>query len=196
MRAYDLLADEFAESFDGFFQRFGHIEAAHFLASLDREDRILDLGCGGGSASKYFGEQGYETISADLSTGMLIQCRMRGLRDLVRLDLEALPFGRCAFAGIWAHTSLLHVPKVRLAGVLDALAEAIKPGGRLFVALRTGEGEGYRGESGLERWFSSFGQTEFEAYMPAGFRVAIRAQTDLKRTTFLNYHLVKASEGK
>jgi 2-polyprenyl-3-methyl-5-hydroxy-6-metoxy-1,4-benzoquinol methylase len=195
MRAYNLLADELASSFDDFFERYAHKEAARFLLGLGRDGRILDLGCGGGPASLYFCRQGYRTISADLSAGMLAQCRMHGLRNLVRLDLEALAFERHAFAGVWAHTCLLHVPKARLAGVLQALGETIEPGGRLFIALREGQGEGYRGQPRSERWFSHFDGHELEVCVPDGFHVTRRARTELESVTFLSYHLAKDGGG-
>ena len=50
VRAYDALAAELAPQFDGFFERFAHKEASHFLAGLERGSLILDLGCGGGAA--------------------------------------------------------------------------------------------------------------------------------------------------
>jgi SAM-dependent methyltransferase len=190
MRTHDRLAVELAEGFDGFFETFAWREAACFLAGLDRDGTILDLGCGGGPASKYFVECGYSTVSADLSEGMLRECRMRGLMELVRLDLEILPFPHRSFAAIWAHTSLVHVPKVRLTGVMEALGEILKPGGRVFVVLREGVGEGYQGELGVERWFSNFGPHEFEAYIPDRFRIARRTRTGLK-TAFLGYHLME-----
>ena len=53
MSAYDVLAAELVTGFDGFFERFAHREAAHLLASLTQDGLILDLGCGGGPASRY-----------------------------------------------------------------------------------------------------------------------------------------------
>jgi SAM-dependent methyltransferase len=194
MRAYDRLAAKLSPEFDLFFGRHAHTEAAFFLSGIDRSGRILDLGCGGGPASTYFVAQGYATISADLSDGMLRQCQRRGLTALVRLDLEAPPFGPRSFDGLWAHTSLLHVPKARLTGALASLGKTLKPQGRFFVALRQGEGEGYKGQPGLERWVSSFVGDEFEEYVPGGLDIVRRIQTQLKNTTFLSYHLVKRME--
>jgi SAM-dependent methyltransferase len=191
LNAYDALSADLAQGFDRFFDVFAQEQAAQFLYGLDPNGLILDLGCGGGPASSYFIQRGYATISADLSAGMLQECRKRGLSDLVRLDLEELPFRRGVFAGIWAHTSLLQVPKARLAGVLQALAEALQPGGRLFVALKEGGGEDYQGRSGAERWFAHFGATEFEDYVPGQLQVTRRARTELRRTTFLSYRLAR-----
>jgi hypothetical protein len=81
-----------------------------------------------------------------------------------------------------------------LGDVLDALGETIRPGGRLFVALREGTAQGYQGQPGQQRWFSNFFGAEFETYIPDEFHVVRRARTEHTSVTFLNYHLVRAGE--
>jgi len=189
MKAYDALGAQLVTGFDQFFQGFAREEAACFLAGLGQQAMILDLGCGAGPASRYFAEHGHTAISADLSTAMLTQCLQRGLKELVRLDLQAVPFARRCFDGIWAHTCLLHIPKAGLRGAMRSLAVTLKPEGKLFVALREGKGEGYVGQPGLERWFASFLEAEFEAYIPGDLSIMRRTRTKLGSTTFLSYHM-------
>ena len=142
----------------------------------------------------YFAEQGYTPVSADLSAEMLKECQRRGLTDPVRLDLEALPFPSSSFEGIWAHTSLLHVPKHRLSDAMEGIEKILKLGGRLFIALREGENEGYERQSGMERWFANYQKEEFESYLPGVCRLERFSRTDRQSITFLNYHLVKVGE--
>lgn len=195
MEAYDTLASELAAGYDHHFETYARLEAEQFLAKLNKGDRILDLGCGVGSASRYFAQQGYRPISADLSEEMLKECQRRGLANLVRLDFEALPFPDFCFDGIWAHTSLLHIPKNRLGNVLGALGKILKPGGTFFLALREGEQEGYEGQPGMERWFAYYQANEFEGYISRAYSIERFNRIDRQSVTFLNYHLVKASEG-
>jgi SAM-dependent methyltransferase len=122
---------------------------------------------------------------------MLHACRRRGLRDVVRLDLEALPFRQCVFDAAWAHTSLIHIPKSRLTGALAVLGQKLRPGGVLFVALRAGKNDGYLGKSGVERWFAHFEKGEFERHIPPGFEILKSSKTAFKSAAFLNYHLRK-----
>jgi SAM-dependent methyltransferase len=194
MEAYDALAGELAEGYDHHFETYARLEADHFLAKLSKGCRILDLGCGVGSASMYFAERGYIPISADLSEEMLKECQRRGLTHPIRLDLEALPFPPATFEGVWAHTSLLHVPKHRLSNALEGLEKILKPGGRLFIALREGETEGYEPQSGMERWFANYRADEFETYISSAYRFERFSRTDRQIVTFLNYHLIKVSE--
>jgi TDG/mug DNA glycosylase family protein len=57
-------------------------------------------------------------------------------------DLEAVPFRRGAFGGVWASKSLQHVPAERLPLALAGLHRAIEVGGVLDVTVFTGEGNG------------------------------------------------------
>jgi SAM-dependent methyltransferase len=194
MEAYDVLANELAEGYDQHFEIYARLEAEQFLAQLSKGCKILDLGCGVGSASKYFAEQGYQPVSADLSEEMIKACQRRGLINLVRLDFEALPFPSSSFAGIWAHTSLLHIPKTRLAQVLRSLGKMLKPNGALFIALREGKKEGYEGQVGTERWFSDYQAKEFQRYIPRGYAIERCNRIDRQSIAFLNYHIMKTGE--
>jgi SAM-dependent methyltransferase len=191
MQSYDVLAVEIVKGFENYFESVARVEADYFLALLGRDSVILDLGCGGGYASAYFVSQGHKPVSADLSRGMLNVCRSRGVRCVVQLDLETLPFRQQAFDAIWAHTSLIHIPKWRLADALQALGQRLGSNSVLFVALKEGRGEGYFGELGVERWFASFQEGEFEEYIPAGLDIVRHSRTGIKKAAFLNYHLVK-----
>jgi SAM-dependent methyltransferase len=194
MEAYDALASELAEGYDHHFETYARMEAEHFLANLSKGCKILDLGCGVGTASRYFAEQGYQQVGADLSEEMLKECQTRGLTKLVRLDLEALPFPNSCFDGIWAHTSLLHIPKNRLASVIGLLGKILKSRGALFIALREGEKEGYEGPPGMERWFAEYQVNEFDGYIPKTYSIERFSRIERQSVTFLNYHLVKAGE--
>ena len=191
MRSYDALAAGIVTGFEDYFDSVARAEADRFLDLLGQNGTILDLGCGGGQASAYFISRGHAAVSADLSQEMLHACRRRGLKDILRLDMEALPFRQCVFDAVWAHTALIHVLKKRLAGVLDGLGEALKPGGALFVALKEGESESYVGEPGVERWFAHFQKGEFERYVPPGLAIVRNDRTTFKSAAFLNYHLRK-----
>lgn len=191
MEAYNALVSELAEGYDHHFETYAQLEAEHFLAELSKGGRILDIGCGVGSASRYFAEQGYQQISADLSEEMIKECQRRRLTNLVRSDLEALPFPNSCLDGIWAHTSLLHIPKQRLVNVIGSLDKMLKPGGAMFIALREGEKEGYEGQSGIERWFAYYHANEFEGYIPKAYSIERFSRIERQVVTFLNYHLVK-----
>lgn len=192
--SYDALAGELAEGFDQYFEDYGRMDADFFLSRMNEGATILDVGCGVGTASRYFTERRCTPISADLSQEMLRVCQSRGLSRLVRLDLEELPFLYSTFDGIWAHTSLIHISKERLIETLRAFGKALKVGGALFIAILEGVGENYENRSGEERWFDYFQDGEFEDHVPSGYRILKVNKVEVPNRTFLNFQLVKMGE--
>jgi hypothetical protein len=47
-----------------------------------------------------------------------------------------------AYAGVWAHASLLHCPRAALRDVLARIHRALTSGGWHFASFKLGEGEG------------------------------------------------------
>jgi len=80
-----------------------------FLGKLSGE-RILDLGSGPGEGSQYFKDKGFKAVSLDISKSMVGMCSEKDL-EVVQGDYENIPFRGRSFDGVWAYTSLLHVPK-------------------------------------------------------------------------------------
>jgi SAM-dependent methyltransferase len=191
IKAYTQSAQVDAMRYKHYFDSYAHSEAQYFLSLLAPGSIILDLGCGAGVASTFFHMQQHVTISADLSAVMLGKCKERGLRHLVRMDLEALPFSRYSFDAIWAHTSLLHIPKAHLRGVLRQLGSSLKSRGIFYIALKKGNGEGYAGSSGTEKWFSYFQGEEFVTYLPHDFDIVRTNTLETTHQTFLYYGLMK-----
>jgi SAM-dependent methyltransferase len=191
MKAYDQQAGTDVGGFDHYFDTYVRAEAQAFLALLTPDSIILDLGCGAGVASTYFQQQGYFAISADLSAVMLQECCKRGLKKLVRMDLETFPFLRFSFDAIWAHTSLLHIPKAHLRDALHKIGIALKPQGVFFIALKEGKREGYIGSSGTEKWLSHFQGSEFKTHLPSEFEIMRTYVTNTTHRTFLYYWLRK-----
>lgn len=190
--AYDRLVPILAGGFDDYFETVVKAEAEFFLNQLEGNSMILDLGCGVGAASNFFNDYRHISLAADLSKEMLMECRKRKLRNLIRLDIEILPFKDESFAAIWAHTSFLHFPKKMLKYLLEDVGKLLAPGGFFFIALREGEGEGYEGSAGSERWFSYYRKNEFEKNLPKGFVVLRSVKTSFRQRAFLNFHLKKA----
>ncbi|MBU0957203.1 MAG: class I SAM-dependent methyltransferase [Nanoarchaeota archaeon] len=141
IESYDKNAREFSEKFAGL---FGDIEkhAIKFMDILNGK-KILDLGCGNGRDSEYFLSNGFDVASIDLSEGMIKLCKGKGLRAEV-MDIEDLKFEEKSFDGVWAVTSLLHIPKERIKTVVNSLNRILKDRGILCITMQKGDGEEYR----------------------------------------------------
>ena len=131
-----------------------------FLAHVPAGGRILDLGCGAGSASLYFKRLGYDVLAVDGCQEMCEYTR-RSVGCPVRcLRFEELDFAN-EFDGIWACASLLHVPGDTLPKVLRLVRHALKDNGVLYASFKYGEAE--RVSDG--RFFCDFTEDTLRALM-------------------------------
>ena len=142
-----------------------------FVASLPDAASVLDFGCGPGLDAARMAEAGLTVEAWDASAEMAAAAAARPgvtarCAPFAALDAEA------AYHGIWAAFSLLHAPRTDLPGLIAAMHRALKPGGRLYLAMKLGEGEHrdrigrlytYVGEDELAGWLTDAGFTVTEA---------------------------------
>ncbi len=114
-----------------------------FLAHLPAGARILDLGCGSGRDTVAFRSMGFTVVPVDGSEGM---CRVAvtntgsPVRRLLFSDLDY----DSEFDGVWACSSLLHVPSVEFPRIMSLVHRALRPDGILYVSFKEGVYEGVR----------------------------------------------------
>jgi len=109
-----------------------------FLARLENDAHILDLGCGSGRDSKIFLDRGYTVSAIDASKEMVkIASESTGLPVSV-LTFQDLDYDE-AFNAIWAMASLLHCPRNTLPDVFRRIVCALKQGGSIFMSFKYGD---------------------------------------------------------
>lgn len=128
---------------------------------------ILDAGCGSGRDSRAFKQHGYSVVAFDASTEM---CRMAS--ELIGQEVLLMRFDEMKFVnqfdGIWACSSLLHVPNEELPEILGKMRKALKETGTMYVSFKYGEGTKQRGD----RTFSDFTEESLMVLLNnAGFEV-------------------------
>jgi SAM-dependent methyltransferase len=143
-------------------------ERAHFLAMLQQYHaatvtapnariRLLEIGAGTGQDGLFFQDAGLDVVCTDASSGMVEQCRAKGLAahgmDFLHLDLPPE-----SFDAIFALNCLLHVPRRALPDVLASLRVLLRPGGHCYVGIYGGADQ--EGDlAGDGRFFSSHSNT-------------------------------------
>jgi SAM-dependent methyltransferase len=147
-------------------------EVARFAAWLPVPSRVLDAGCGPGRDLARFAAHGHDPVGVELNPAFLVAARRHA--PVVELDLRELPgpFGEGSIDGIWADAALVHLPVSEAEAVLTAFARLLRPGGRLFVSVRSEGRPGWVDEPDARRWYHVWPAREAAAAVTAsGFEL-------------------------
>ena len=137
---YDENAEKFAletRSVD-----FGAVQK-EFTDRLREGAFILDFGCGSGRDTKIFLEHGYDVEAVDGSSEL---CKLAS--EYTGIEVKQMLFQQLQetekYDGIWACSSILHLPVLELADVVKKMAEALKDGGIIYTSFKYGTFAGVR----------------------------------------------------
>ncbi len=133
-----------------------------FLQYLKPGAYILDYGCGSGRDSRYFLQKGYRVDAMDGSMEMVrIAEKTAGIpvKCMLFQELEA----QNEYDGIFACSSILHVPYEELPDIFARMKNAVKESGIIYVSFKYGTFEGYR--SG--RYFTDLNEERFQKLLDA-----------------------------
>ena len=127
-----------------------------FLEKLEKGSYILDFGCGSGRDTKYFLEQGYRVEAVDGSAEL---CRRAS--QYTGIPVKQMLFEELAavdkYDGIWACSSILHLPIDKLEKVMQKMATALKKNGVIYTSFKYGIFSGERNG----RFFTDMTETTF-----------------------------------
>ncbi|MBM3234408.1 class I SAM-dependent methyltransferase [Candidatus Pacearchaeota archaeon] len=189
--SYNKNARKFSEKFlelmdlkkRGEFQRF---------ISLIPGKKILDLGCGSGDHAYFFQQKGLDVIAVDISEEMINLCKKKGINAFI-MDIEDLKFEDNTFDGIWAVTSLLHIPKSKLPAVIDKLHKILKKNGILHVCVKEGIGEKIikDEDKNTRRFFAFWQEEEILKLFRGNFAIISSEKAGLGKTIFLQFFFKK-----
>lgn len=136
---------------------FGALQR-EFAQRLPEGGRVLDLGCGSGRDSLAFLRAGFAVDAVDGSARMAEAAGgLTGLPVAHALFSDYEPKG--PYDGIWACSSLLHVPAAELPVIISKYARALKPGGTFYLSFKLGSHDGMRGG----RWFTDLDEPALRA---------------------------------
>lgn len=137
--------------------------AAHrqrFLSYMPKPATILDFGCGSGRDTKAFLDQGYQVEAID---GSLELCKLAsdytGIQVRYMLFHELVAIGR--YDGIWACSSILHLPIGELSDVMRRMSAALKNNGIIYTSFKYGSFSGERNG----RYFTDMTEESFADFI-------------------------------
>jgi SAM-dependent methyltransferase len=192
--SYDKYAKEFEEFSKDYIRNHIFGDATMFMNLLPGIE-VLDLGSGPGRDSVFFREHGLVPLCFDISPEMLKLCERKGLSTM-HGDMENLPFGASSFDGVWAYTSLLHMPKANLPLVLRKIREILRQEGVFYLGMKEGNFEGFKESDkypGTKRFFSYYTDEELRTHLSPLFRIVHDSRIVLGDAVFLNYLCEKSS---
>lgn len=137
-----------------------HLTQDKFLQLLPESASILDFGCGSGRDTKYFLEKGYQVAAIDGSAEL---CRLAGnftgikVKEMLFQELDEIG----VYDGIWACSSILHLPKQELLPVIRKMCIALKDNGVIYTSFKYSNFEGERNG----RYFTDFTEDTFREFI-------------------------------
>ena len=157
LKYYDMNAEKFVE---GTVSVDFVVTQNKFLDKLPVNASILDFGCGSGRDTKYFLDQGMNVEAIDGSKEL---CKMASeytgieVKHMIFQELDEIE----KYDGIWACSSILHLPKFELLSVLKKMIVALKDNGIIYTSFKYGEFEGNRND----RYFTDFTIDSFKNFI-------------------------------
>ena len=132
-----------------------------FMNMIESGGKVLDLGCGTGSASLELSKRGFLPFPVDASLEMI-----KVVEALLKIKARKISFDEVDehnfYHAIWANFSLLHITKNKFSDILKILFSALKEKGILFFSLKRGVGES---RDKLGRFYSYYEKSEVEKYL-------------------------------
>ncbi len=187
--AYNLYSKIYDQKFKVFFMERVKKVADIFLKEI-KGKKIVDLGCGPGNHAEYFQKHGLDVLCVDSAKGMLEHCKEKGLK-VMHADLEDVSFPKHTFDGVWAFTSLIHIPKKNILPVVQRIVDMLKPNGLFGLSVKEGTTEGYETREsypGTKKYVTYFTDKEIRQLFGKDFDIIFsnRNYKDDKHI-FLNY---------
>ena len=131
-----------------------------FLSKLQRGSIILDFGCGSGRDIKFFMQQGYVVDAMDGSEEL---CKLAS--EYTGIEVKHMLFQELSeidkYDGIWACSSILHLPVEELDCVMRKMFVALKANGIIYTSFKYGTFEGERNG----RYFTDMTEEKFAKFL-------------------------------
>ena len=193
IKTYNCIATQYDHETANFWNRFPRTILDTFADLVT--GNVLDVGSGPGRDALLLKDYNLKVTCLDASDAMIELCLGRGLDAKVG-DFTHMPFSDNYFDGVWAYTSLQHVPKSQIFTPIKEVRRVLKDKGIFGLGLIEGTTEGYKIDADLNnqrRWFSYYTKLEVEILLETnGFEVIYFEYFRPRSKNYLNFIARKA----
>jgi len=178
---YDQEVIEFWEQFpEDFIEEFANATPGR---------RVLDVGSGSGRDALLLRDAGFDVICQDGSQRMIDMTTKFGFESHLA-DFTEIDFPGASFDGIWAYTSLIHIPKEEAREIIQKLHGLLKPNGTFAIGVIQGETAGMverKSMPGTSRYFKHYSSDELKELIESlGFTFLYENKYQPHNSVYLN----------
>jgi 2-polyprenyl-3-methyl-5-hydroxy-6-metoxy-1,4-benzoquinol methylase len=144
-----------------------------FISYLKEGARVLDVGCAGGTKSKYLSDRGLKVVGVDFSENLIAIAKKEVPEAQFQvMDIHDVDKLQGSFDGIFMQAVLLHIPRKEIQGILQKAVAKLNAGGYVYIAVKEKIEGGVEEEVKIdndygyeyERFFSYFSLDDFKEY--------------------------------
>jgi len=155
-----------------------------FVSFLPKNSRILDIGCGPGTFSKYLINKGFKVEGIDLSEEMLKIARLKVSEVKFNLmDMRNLEYPINSFDGLIVPYSLIHIATEEIPKTLDGFNRILKQNGLILIIAQAGEPDRIVDETlikGRKMFINFFTRKKLKDYLTnTGFEVIFQKEKQI-----------------
>ena len=195
IQTYDQYAQIYDDEVIEFWSNFPKDFIDRFVSLLPGR-RILDLGSGSGRDALLLRDKGLEVVCLDASKTMIEMTTKLGFESHLATFTE-LNFLKTTFDGVWAYTSLIHVPVDDAREVIRNIHVLLKPSGCFAIGAIEGGAAGMverKTMPGAARYFKNYSKAELRRLIePLGFEFKHQQEYQPHKSVYINqvYTLAK-----